>query len=1317
LETFTSLVVIGSTTVSVRGILDGGSNASYIHTNVLRSVGVRPTGQMTLAVQSYGSEGHTSTNSGSIEVEFLGINGQRKGCTLFTSGCIVGNPRLAPSPKVAAEILPAGYQYADPDLFSGSPRPIEILIGNDLRNIFVRLNCDKQIAEGLVLKPTMFGWIPSGRALSLPNPVVHTTLVSKIEKREKTFDPEFQNAQEIKFLWDLEVLGICDSELNSTDDVVIKHFRRTTRFEDGRYVVCWPRKTERPELPSHYRMCVARLKSLLRTTHRDVLAQCDEIIREQLAAGVIETPPQESTNTVHYVPHKPVIREGKVRIVIDASAKLKNGRSLNDFLHAGPSLIGSLVEILINFRLKEIAISGDIEKAFLRVGLNEEDRDLVRFLWVEDFTQPIEKIRLVIYRFTRTPFGVVSSPFLLNMVLQELFADAGEALFQTVSKCFYVDNFIMSVSSDVQAVELYEAVTERLASAGFNLRDWISNSETVNDALSPEKRKCVEGKVSILGMEWDHKRDTMSIKFSDQPDSCQVTLRLALSVLAAVFDPLGLCLPSLLELKMFVQECWKAKVTMDEGLPALMVARFRKLILEREEIKDIQIPRYLWSSASSEGSYELHCFCDASKVAYGCAIYLVHKTRVGIQSEVRLIFAKLRVAPIQQRSIPQLELLGVLLGKRAVLFVRKLLSITVARTLLWTDATTVIQWLHSLAVQPPFVHNRLTELRQAQDIIFRYVSTKDNPADVLTRGQKASRLRDNNLWWHGPTWLVHKRLWPAPPSTASEFDTAVPRSVTLFLQNLAQNSFLTEANENQLNWTEFIKKLLRVPFISKWYTKQGLTQSESFLRAELILVRLLQSKYFPSELRLLLEGLKPASDLDLFLHTDGVIHCRDRYESAPINWEQSHPILLPRESPIVRTLLQKVHRTVLHAGAETTLLKFRERYWITKARTLVKSVIHRCNICRRWKGGAYKLPPMPLLPQVRTAPVIPFMNVGLDCFGPLQVRKHGSSPLSTSKTYGTIFTCLVTRAVHLELAGDLSGDQFLQALIRFSSRRGKPKFIVSDNGSNFKFIQPLVGRKVELTDAKVNDFIKEQGIDWYFNRAYQPWQGGVFERMIGLVKDLLLKVLGRDVVDYITLTTVLCRIEDIINSRPLTYIPGNEITEPLTPNCFLRPAGNSTSAELNVNPAAVSLRASTLLPGYKAVYALIEHFRNCFYTGYLQCMREKHVALHRSPRGAVKFAPGVGEMVLVKGLDTRRTQWPLGVVERLDARGAQAWVRVVDWVATGKLTPEQRAQPNQLHKTKLVQKAVNSLYPLEVRPQVQDSASSAPAAQMPRLDS
>lgn len=154
---------------------------------------------------------------------------------------------------------------------------------------------------------------------------------------------------------------------------------------------------------------------------------------------------------------------------------------------------------------------------------------------------------------------------------------------------------------------------------------------------------------------------------------------------------------------------------------------------ERDDIQSIIIPRYLWKGSSGVGSYDLHVFCDASKLGYGCAAYLVHQTAHG--NESCLIFAKARIAPLIKRSIPQLELLATLVGKRAVTFVRNSLDITISRTILWTDATTVLQWLHSTSVQPQFIQNRLIELRNGTEITFRYVPTKDNPADILSRGQ------------------------------------------------------------------------------------------------------------------------------------------------------------------------------------------------------------------------------------------------------------------------------------------------------------------------------------------------------------------------------------------------------------------------------------------------------------------------------------------------------------------------------------------------------------------------------------------------------
>lgn len=1294
LETFVTCVEIFGPRVLVRGVLDGGSNVSYIHVDVLNRLRIKLNYNVKLTVQNYGSEDHTSARCSSITVKFLNLHGQHRSCTLFTTNCIVGNAQLTPPPSVASTLLPSGYQYADLDLFSDSPRPIEILLGNDVRNLFVRLNRDVQLFEGLVLKPTFFGWVPSGRAVGSVTSSTTLTVSSKIENKgvEKS---EFLGSPEISFLWDLETIGIKSSELVSNDGQVIEHFHQTTRFENGRYVVRWPRRKEDLDLPTHFRMALARLKSILRTTNNEVLSEYNKIITDLLNEGIIERAPRESRHAVHYIPHRPVVRKDKpIRMVLDASAKLKSGKSLNDMLHKGPSLTGSLIGIILNFRLQELGLSSDISKAFLRVGLDVVDRDLVRFLWVDDYTQSVDNITVVAYRFTRTPFGVVSSPFLLNMVLQELLSVRENPWYQLARERFYVDNLVLSVSNLEDAVQLFESVNDRLASGGFNLRDWISNSEEFNNSIPNDKRMSDVDCLSILGINWARRNDTLSIKFKDEEETPSGTLRSALSVLAAVFDPLGWCAPCLLDLKIYIQECWKISSSMDYPVPPLMEARFRKLLVEREDIKQITLPRYLWTTNSRDGSYELHGFSDASKLAYGCAIYLVHKTN--FKKESQLIFSKLRIAPVQNRSIPQLELLAATVGVRALVFVRNSLDLILTKVVLWTDATTVIQWLHSSHIQPQFVQNKLKEIRQISNLVVRYVPTKDNPGDILSRGQRALQLRDNMLWWHGPTWLPHDQLWPNPPPNAPEFNTQSSPVVTLVTQaHKPSVPFLTDDFECKFSqWDKYVKFILRIPPIRKYYRIKDYSDIKSYNRAELILIRLIQQKYLFSELQQLQKEDTVNSDLNLFLHTDGIIRCRGRIEAAPLNWDTAHPIYLPRKSKLVRTLVRSIHAKIFHAGSEVTLTTFRERFWVSKGRVLVNSVIHGCNQCRRWKGGPYQLPPMPALPEIRMTPVVPFQNVGIDCFGPYTVCPPGTSTTIGVKSYGVLFTCLVTRAIHLELADRMTGDQFLLALIRFISRRGTPKFVVSDNGRNFTFIQPLIGHRVEITDSRVQSYFADNSISWYFIRAYNPWEGGVYERMVGLVKNSLLTVLGSATVDYITLNTVLCQVENLVNSRPLTYVSPDEILETVTPNSYLRPARESNEGSINIDPEKITSSASLLLPAYKQVRNLVEHFRSVFYSRYLPLCRAGYAQRHQAPKGAVSYSPRSGEIVLVKVSDGSRAKWPLGVVERLEK--GQAWVRIVDWEATYKLPPQTVNDPKRLYATKVVQKSINRLYPLEL---------------------
>ena len=292
-------------------------------------------------------------------------------------------------------------------------------------------------------------------------------------------------------------------------------------------------------------------------------------------------------------------------------------------------------------------------------------------------------------------------------------------------------------------------------------------------------------------------------------------------------------------------------------------------------------------------------------------------------------------------------------------------------------------------------------------------------------------MENNQLWWQGPTWLVQERLWPPAPVYAQDFSTVSAVTLCARHKDTVATTILTDQFERRFScWNTCVKWFLCcLPPLVSLYRIRQLTPSQSFGRAELVLIRLIQQKYFARELRFLNSEVTIHSNLNLFLHSDGVIRCKGRNETAPIAWETANPALLPRESPLVRALIHTLHRSSGHAGVESTIANFRRRFWVTRIRSLINSVIRTCNLCRRWGGGPYKLPVMPLLPHVRTSPVVPFRNIGVDCVGPLKVV--GSDQI-IRKVYGVICTCLVVRAIHLELVDDMSGEQFLLAPVSYT---------------------------------------------------------------------------------------------------------------------------------------------------------------------------------------------------------------------------------------------------------------------------------------------
>ena len=217
----------------------------------------------------------------------------------------------------------------------------------------------------------------------------------------------------------------------------------------------------------------------------------------------------------------------------------------------------------------------------------------------------------------------------------------------------------------------------------------------------------------------------------------------------------------------------------------------------------------------------------------------------------------------------------------------------------------------------------------------------------------------------------------------------------------------------------------------------------------------------------------------------------------------------------------------MHSRSSQTLAALRSEYWIPKGRSVVSAITRRCVVCQKFRGGPYKLPPMAQLPLERVAPYHAFAYVGVDFFGPLQIRRGKR----IGKAYSVIFACMTTRALHLELLDDLSTGQFLLALRRFVERRGKPLQIISDNAPQFRMSKSILQYAWPKypEDPDVRTYLCCEGIEWKFIVPYAPWMGGFYERLIGIVKCALKKMLGRLILERPQLEVMLFEVEGVVN--------------------------------------------------------------------------------------------------------------------------------------------------------------------------------------------
>ncbi|CAB0030689.1 unnamed protein product [Trichogramma brassicae] len=674
-----------------------------------------------------------------------------------------------------------GLQLADPDF--ERPGRIDVLLSTQIHARVIQEGLKTGDYDAPIAMKSRLGWILSGRA---DKPSRGGTIVC--------LQTNGQLDNLLRSFWEIEEPPRA-LPWSTEDKLCEEHYKKNTvRLPDGRYQVRLPKKLEAPiDWVNSRQIACSCLLSLerkfsrnpmLRTEYGAAIAQMIE--SDQMRKVAIE--PQDY-GSHYFLPHHAVVKESstttRVRPVFNASARNAAGHSLNENLMTGPNLLPQLVLVLAHWRCYPIAFVADVSKMYLQVRLHPDDWKLQSILWREDPNQEIDH-----YVLTTVTFGCGPSAFLDNCTLQRLAEDDGDQ-FLLAPPIIHYEMYMDDVLSRAlkTALNKRDQLNSLLASGGFCLAKWMTNNSDLLSSFEPSSlAKEATLKVglgfSVLGLVWEPQADVFRFNVVLEPLTGPITKRKVLSSIAGMFDPSGWISPVLIPLKIFMQSLWLLTKEWDTPLPAAETEQWRAFEVDLRELSSLTIPR--WNGVMSDAYLELHGFSDASKFAYAAVLYV----RLSYRRQVRveLLASKTKVAPLKTLSIPRLELCPAhFLAKLAASFATTA-DFSQARMHLWSDSKTTLHWIHGLPDKwPVFVANRcadiITHVTQAS---WHYINTKQNPADVASRGCNVACLSSDRLWWNGPEMLsATTRPWAKEEVDYAQEVPAEDATVekTAFVQN------------------------------------------------------------------------------------------------------------------------------------------------------------------------------------------------------------------------------------------------------------------------------------------------------------------------------------------------------------------------------------------------------------------------------------------------------------------------------------------------------------------------------------------------------
>lgn len=1083
-----------------------------------------------------------------------------------------------PTQAVDVKELKLKYRYlSDVPLRNLKNTKPRLLIGLEHAHLLMSLEVRARDEHEPVAARTKLGWVVFGKQ---NNGTYNDNTIQRLHHICECSSDLRDLHQAVKSFFSTDSFGVKPQTkllMSNDDKQAEKIIKETMRRVNSRYEIGLLWKHDNIFLPDSSNMAMNRFKTLEIKMKKDpeyakwLVGKVEDYVKKGYARKATAKDLENNWPRISYIPIFTVVNKNKIplkpRMVFDFAAKTGN-ISVNSMLLRGPDLLVSLVKVLRNKREGKIAVGSDVEEMFNRIKIIENDQQCQRFYFncSNKLGDPDT------YIFEAMAFGPTCSPACSQAVKNDC-ARRHEHLFPEASTAIinytYVDDYLNSHDSLQDAINTSKQVIKIFKEGGFNLRNFISNSSELLAALPRENVKDVNEVMNlnldaedctekVLGLHWNTRDDNFVFKMNKQQIDIKLfdkgrrpTKREVLRTVMQVFDPLGLISFFIIRGKILLQEIWRTKTDWDEPIPEPLHQWWIDWFCALPTIQSLKFPRML-STLSGPKSVEMHTFVDASEAAFAAVVYFRFVS--GEEVEVSLESSKAKVTSITLLSIPKKELQGAVLGARLADSVGRDHNYKITSRYFWTDSTVVLAWIRSTERRyQQFVGCRVGEILTLTDEKeWRYVPTKLNVADDATKWINYNMPQPDNRWFTGPDFLKLKSdEWPK--------ERVVPIEETILMINDHNIQLTSVAAIHPEKFSSYRRLVRTIATVSKYLVKLRGIKTTSYLTAaelnyaESLVLRSAQWDCFRDEVISLtnnqpLPKESKLAQLSPYIDERGVIRMRGRIEAAEICITTKRPALLSNKHHVSYLIIKHLHERNCHCGQEAVVFKSRIKFWIVNVRSLVKQVQRCCNYCKIRRA----VPVPPLMGQLPKCRVVPaeklFSSVGMDLFGPIIVTVGRAN----QKRWGMIFVCMTSRAIHLELVEDLTSNSCILAIRNFVCRRGHVKEFWSDNGTNFRGADSELTKSFLAMKHEIGSHLGEKGTEWRFIPPGAPHFGGIWERLIGIVKNCLKFMINESAPRVETLRSALIEVEYIVNSRPLTHVPLNHEDEaPLTPNFLL----------------------------------------------------------------------------------------------------------------------------------------------------------------------